>query len=475
MEEEKEVQHALQFDDAIIQQQGDSDDADGVGPSDAFIREILELLENNYTDRIQELCRDISAPDAADLLVKADKEDRRELVHILEDQLDPETFSYLDYEVLNDLFSHMPDPQIAAIVGALESDDAIRMVEDLDEDRRDGIMRHLSRKVRAAVEEGLTFPEESAGRMMQREFVAIPQFWTVGKTVDYLRVAAHALPDRFYDIFIVDTMHRFTGAVMLNDLLCAQRPVKIDTLVGEEHVTIPVDMDREQVAHLFRRKDLLSAPVIDADGRLIGMITVDDIVDVIDELAEEDFLKLGGVTDSDIFRPTVATVRSRFWWLCINLFTAFADTFVINLFSNTIEKVIALAALMPVVASMGGNAGTQTLAVAVRGIATKELTAANAWRIIGKELLVGSINGLLFGAAMIGIIMFWYHDLRLGLVMAAAMIFNLAAAGFTGAVIPIWLDRAGFDPAHSGAVFLTTVTDIVGFFAFLGLATLFLM
>lgn len=474
MEESEHAQPPAQPEDGHTQQAvvvGTQD----AGPSDAFISEILELLDHSYIDRIQELCRDISAPDAADLLLKVGKEQRLELVRILEDDLDPETFSYLDYDVLNGLLKHMQDVQVAGIVNALDSDDAIRLVEELDEDRRDDIMRHLSRRVRAAVEEGLTFPEESAGRMMQREFVAVPQFWTTGKTTDYLRVAAHTLPDKFYDAFIVDPMQRFVGAVALSSLLCAPRAVKIDTLVGEEHVTIPSDMPRAQVADLFRRKDLLSAPVIDAQGRLIGVITVDDIVDVIDELAESHFLKLGGVSDSDIFRPTLPTVRARFWWLAINLLTAFADTFVISLFSNTIEKIVALAALMPVVASMGGNAGTQTLAVAVRGIATKELTAANAWRVIGKELLVGSINGILFGITMIAIIVYWYHDVKLGLIMAAAMVFNLAAAGFSGAIIPIWLNRMGFDPAHSGAVFLTTVTDVVGFFAFLGLATLFLI
>ncbi len=305
------------------EQQAPPDDAHQVGLSDDFIAEILELLGHHYTDRIQELCRDLSAPDAAELFVKVGAEQRHQLVEILESVINPETFSYLDHEMLNDLFEHMTGAHIAGLVNELESDDAIRLIDDLDEERRHDIMRHLSRRVRAAVEEGLTFDEDSAGRLMQREFVAIPQFWTVGKIVDYLRAASDALPAKFYDIFIVDPTHRFVGAVTLSRVLCAQRAVKVDTLVGEEHVTIPVTMDRKQVAFQFRRKDLLSAPVVDEDSRLIGVITVDDIVDVIDEMAEEDFLKLGGVSDSDINRSIYLTARSRSSWLVINLFTAF--------------------------------------------------------------------------------------------------------------------------------------------------------
>lgn len=446
-----------------------------VGLPDDFIREILGLLEHDYTDRIQELCRDMAAPDMAELLVKVDAEKRFRLVEILENEIDPETFSHLDRVILNEVLEHMPGTYIAAVVNALDSDDAINLIEDLDAERRGEIMRSLSRKVRAAVEEGLTFPEESAGRMMQHEFVAIPQFWTVGKTVDYLRAATEALPDKFYDVFIVDPMHRFTGAIALSKLLCAQRAVKIDTLMQEEYVTIPAEMDREQVAHLFRRKDLLSAPVVDEKERLIGVITVDDIVDVIDAEAEEDFLKLGGVTDPDIYRSTMSTAQSRFSWLAVNLLTAIAAALVIGLFEKTIEQLVVLAVLMPIVASMGGNAGTQGLAVAVRALATKELSSANAWRVVGKEFAVGMINGLLFAILMGGSVWLWKQDMYLSLVIGSAMIINLMAAGLCGALIPITLDRLGFDPAPSAGVLLTTVTDIVGFFAFLGLATVFLI
>lgn len=446
-----------------------------VGLSDDFIREIRELLAENYTDRVQELCRELPAPDAAELIAKLEPEKRLQLVEILEDILDPETFSYLDHEMLNGLLADMPPVHIAAIVGELDSDDAIRLIDDLDEDRRADIMRHLSRKVRAAVEEGLTFEENSAGRLMQREFVAIPQFWTIGKTVDYLRAAAEALPDKFYDIFIVDPMHRFVGAVALSRVLCSQRAVKVDTLVGEEHVTIPIGMDREQVAHLFRRKDLLSAPVTDDDGKLIGVITVDDIVDVIDEEAEEDILKLGGVTDSDITRTTLSTAKSRSWWLFINLLTAIIASIVISFYEGSIVKVVALATLMPIVASMGGNAGTQTLTVVIRALATKELSSANTWRVVGKEFLVGSINGVLFALILGALVFWWYDNPLLAAVIAAAMILNLVAAGLAGILIPLALHRINLDPAPSAGVLLTTVTDVVGFIGFLGLATLFLI
>ena len=445
-----------------------------IGLSDDFIRDVSELLEKNEAEKIREACRDLSPPDTAELITKSRPDERSRLIEVLETQINPETFSYFDRDTLNSLLEHMSGTYIAWIVNELDSDDAINLINDLDEDRRSDIMRSVSRNVRAVVEEGLTFPERSAGRLMQREFVAVPQFWTVGKAIDYLR-AASALPDKFYDIFIVDPTHRFVGEVTLSSILCAPRTTKVDALMQDQRVTVPVDMPQEQVAHLFRRKDLLSAPVVDDDNRMIGVITVDDIVDVIDREAEEDFLKIGGVFNSDIFRPMLSTARARFWWLAINLGTAFLDTAVISMFEHTIEKVVALAALMPVVASMGGNAGTQTLTVVVRALATKELTAANAWRMVGKELMVGLFNGVIFAAIMVGIVVVWYHDLRLGLIMGAAMIFNLVAAGLSGALIPMALDRVGFDPAHSGAVFLTTVTDVVGFFAFLGLAAMFLI
>lgn len=453
----------------------DDDDEQQVGLDDDFIAEIRELLDQDYTDRIQELCLDLPAADSAELLFKLDAAHREKLAEVLEDILPAETFLYLDHEILNDLLAHMPGAHIAAIVNDLDSDDAIRLIDDLDEERRADILRHLSRKVRAAVEEGLTFDEDSAGRMMQREFVAIPQFWTIGKIVDYMRAASDALPDTFYDLFIVDPMHKFVGSVSLSRILCSQRSVKIDTLVNEEHVTIPIDMDREQVAHLFRRKDMLSAPVVDENNKLVGVITVDDIVDVIDEEAEEDILKLGGVTEGDIYKSAIDTAKSRGWWLGINLLTAVLASAVIGQFEAAISKIVALAVLMPIVASMGGNAGTQTLTVVIRALATNELSSANTWRTVGKEFAVGCINGVLFAIMMGGLVSWWYNDLYLGGVIGLAMVINLTAAGLSGILIPIALDKAGLDPAPSAGVLLTTITDVVGFLAFLGLASLLLL
>ena len=473
--EDEEIKKAGEEGDPATEQQPAPEDEHEVGLSDQFIAEILDLESHHYTDRIQELCRDLSAPDAAELLAKVDAERRHHLIQILETVIPPDTFTYLDKAMMNDLFEHMSGPHVASLVNELESDDAIGLINDLPEERRAEIMRHLSRKVRAAVEEGLTFPEHSAGRLMQREFVAIPQFWTIGKTVDYLRAAADALPTSFYDIFIVDPAHKFVGAVALSRLLCAQRAVKVDTLVSEEHVTIPVTMDQEQVAFQFRRKDLLSAPVVDEDNRLIGVVTVDDVVDVIDREAGEDLLKLGGVIDTDIHRTTISTARLRSIWLTVNLGTAFLDTAVISMFSGAIQKIVALAALMPIVASMGGNAGTQTLTVVIRAMATKDISAANALRVVLKECIVGLLNGVFFAILMTAIVYYFYQDAKLAMVMAAALIFNLFAAGLSGALIPLGIAKLGLDPAPSSAIFLTTVTDVVGFMAFLGLATWFLL
>lgn len=446
-----------------------------LGLADTVIREVRVLLEEDALDAVRALCSDMAPTDMAELLTKIDPDKRQQLVDILGDVIDPEAFSYIDQDIRYDLFETMPAPRIAAIVNGLESDDAISLINDLEDDRQREILRHLSRKVRAAIEEGLTFDEDSAGRLMQREFVAVPQFWTVGKTVDYLRAAADNLPPSFYDLFIVDHAHRFVGSITLSRVLCAQRNVRVEALTGEDHVTIPVDMDREQVAHLFRRKDLLSAPVVDEDDKLIGMITVDDIVDVIDEEAEEDIMKLGGVSDSDIYRPTWATARSRSTWLAVNLITAFIAASVISQFEQVIGKIVALAVLMPIVAGMGGNAGTQTMTVVIRALATKELSKSNTWRMVGKEFAVGSINGTVFALLVGSVVWWWFGAAELAGVIAAAMVINLTVAGLAGILIPVALDRIGIDPAPSAGVFLTTVTDVTGFLAFLGLATIMLL
>jgi magnesium transporter len=360
------------------------------------------------------------------------------------------------------------------ILNQLESDDALNLIEDLDEDFQQQILKSLSKSMRAAIEEGLTFPEDSAGRLMQRSMIAVPQFWTVGKTIDFLR-ASKDIPDNFYDVIVVDPMHHVVGEVPVGRILRAARGTKIEDLALENAHAVRASVDQEEVAFLFRREGLVSAPVINDDNRLIGVITVDDIVDVIDEEAEEDFLKIGGIANIDIYRPVWDTTKSRFFWLCLNMLTAIAASIVIGLFEATLERVVALAILMPIVASMGGNAGTQALTVAVRALATKDLSSTNAWRIIGKEALVGTLNGVSFAMISGVVAWLWFDDILLGLVIGFAMVINLMVAGLSGASIPIILDRYGLDPALSSSIFLTTITDIIGFFAFLGLAALVLL
>lgn len=443
--------------------------------SDELIATIADLIESGDEARLHEICDDLLPIDTAEIIIKLDSSNRQKLVDILGESIDPETYLHLDRTVLEQVTSHIQPRQLAFIVDTLDSDDALDLIENIDPDRRGEVLKSLSRKIRAAVEEGLTFPEYSAGRLMQREFVAIPLFWTVGKTVDYMRAAASSLPETFHDVFIVDARHKYVGSVALNRILCAPRSAKIESLMDEDRVVIPVTMDQEEVARQFRRSELVSAPVTDDNDRLIGMITLDDIVDVIDEEAEDDVLKLGGVVSGDLHRPALATAWSRAAWLLINLCTALFAASVISLFEDAIEKIVALAVLMPIVASMGGNAGTQAMTVAVRALATNDLSGANAWRVVGKECLVGLINGTFF-AILLGIaVYFWFNSLWLGAIIACALTINFFTAGFFGALVPITLSRLGQDPAPAAGVFLTTITDVIGFFAFLGLAALLLV
>ncbi len=446
-----------------------------IGLSDDAIREILDALhDKNRSDHLT-LINELSVADTTDLLHKISQEDRAALIENKKVKLNPQIFTDIDDELSRSLLSLMPAKRVAKIISVLESDDALDLVEDLDEDFQTEIIHNLSAKMRITIEEGLTFPEDSAGRLMQRECVAIPQFWTVGKAVDYLRAAANDLPTNFHDLIIIDPAYHVVGEVPLDRILCAKRSEKIEDIAITDLHMVHADMDQEDAAHLFRREGLHSTPVIDSDNRLIGVITVDDILDVIDEEAEEDILKLAGVEDNDLYRAILSTTGSRFRWLFLNLLTAILASIIISFFDATIEEIVALAILMPIVASMGGNAGTQALTVAVRALATKELSSTNTLRVIWKETIVGTLNGISFALIMGVIAALWFENNMLGFVIAAAMTINLIVAGLSGAGIPVLLHKMGADPAISSTVFLTTITDIVGFFGFLGLASIFLI
>ncbi len=452
------------------------EEASAVGLRDTGIASLLDALHENNTDWVTSYLHELSEADVAELLSKITQDDRLELLEKYGDSIDPYVFTEMDPELRSRTLEEMPAVKVAAIISELDSDDALDLIVDLDKDFQKEITRKLSAKTRLAIEEGLTFPEDSAGRMMQREYVAIPETWTVGKTIDYLRAASDSLPDEFYDIIVITPTYHVVGEIPLSKLIRATRPEHVRELVLEDTHIIPADMDQEEVAEMFRREDLSSAPVVDAEGRLIGVITVDDIIDVIDEEAAEDILKLAGVTeDGDLYRAVFQTSMARSRWLLINLITAFMAAGVVSLFGATIEQVVALAALMPIVAGMGGNAGTQALAVAVRAIATRELSSTNARRAITKEALVGLVNGGIFATLVGAITALFFGDMMLGAVIAMALVINLFTAGVFGTAIPIILDRFDLDPAIASSVFLTTITDVVGFFGFLGLATLLLI
>lgn len=435
-------------------------------------------LEEKSFDAITEFVGALHASDFADLIEKIAPALRPELIRSSRHFFTPEVFEYLSYDLQENVARELDPKVVAQLLSELDSDDALNIIAELEEKTRIRIMHELSATTRAEIEEGLAFPENSAGRLMQREVVAVPQFWTIGKTLDYLRAASgDELPEDYYAVFTIDALQRVSGRVPISRLLSTLRSVRLADIMDENVQRISADTDQEEVAFLFRRYALVSAPVVDANERLLGVITVDDVVEVIDEEASEDILKLAsvGTETPDASAGIWMTAWHRFGWLFINLLTALFASRVIALFSGSIEKTVALAALAPIVASMGGNTGTQTLAVAVRALATKEVTMANATRVVFKEAVVGGINGALF-AVLLGVAATWlYGDVALGIVLGLALIINLISAGFMGAMIPIALNRYKFDPAVGSSVILTTFTDCIGFFVFLALASLFVV
>jgi len=463
----------------------DDDQVDEAAAEEAVFDPVTDVetdirlaLEAGNKIRLRELLSEVHAADIADLLERFSPDDRRLVIEVTRHDFNPDVLAELDDTVREEVIELLGIEEAAAAVAELDTDDAVQVIEELDESDQQELLAEIPDSDRVLIEEALTYPDDSAGRMMQREFVAVPPFWTVGKTIDYMREHADQdesnLPETFYDIFVVDPKHRPVGTIQLSNILRSKRPTVVKDIMADDMEIIPASMDQEEVAFMFRQRDLVSAPVVDEDDRLVGAITIDDVVDVIHEEHEEDIMRLGGVQEDDLYDAAIETTRSRFSWLFVNLITAVLASIVIGLFEGTIDQIVALAILMPIVASMGGNAGTQTMTVAVRALAMKELTPTNSLRLIGKELLVGGFNGILFAIIIGFVAWFWFKSPLLGAVIAAAMVVNMIVAAVAGTTIPLMLERAGIDPAIASGVFLTTVTDVVGFAAFLGLAAIFL-
>ncbi len=436
---------------------------------------VTDYLENYKYDNVLSYLKDIHNADIADILQNLDPVLRLSLLNIIDKNFDPEILTYLNDSVREEIIETLDIKQLANNSKSLDIDDAVDLAEDLEEKDQTIFLENLDKEERTLVEEGLNYPQDSAGRLMQRQFVAVIQSWNVGQAIDYLRNNKGNLPEDFYDIYLINNNKEVKGVVPLGRLMGSKREIELNSITNKELRLIDVNTDQEDVALLFNKYGLVSAPVINNQKKIIGSITVDDVVEVIEEEREEDILKLGGVDHTDLYESVVATTKSRISWLIVNLMTAVVASIVIGLFEAAIEKVVALAILMPIVASMGANAGTQTLTVAVRAIAVKKLTASNALKIITKETLIGGINGLIFAIIISLISIYWFDNLLLGLIIGLAMILNLLIAGFSGIVIPLILDKLKIDPALASAVILTTITDVFGFLSFLGLATLFLI
>jgi magnesium transporter len=444
-----------------------------IEPMSALAPAIAEALAAHDAARIRALLAGMQAPDLADLIELLEPEQRVLLVDVLGAAFDPEALSELDEGVRDQLLRDLPQATVAKAVAELETDDAAYVLENLDETERQQILAQIPTVDRAALERNLEYPEETAGRLMQTDFVAVPPFWTVGQVIDHMR-EAEDLPDSFSDIYVVGPTYHVVGSVDLSRLLRTKREIPVEAIMDGARQVVLATADQEEVARQFERYDLKSAPVVDANRRLVGVVTVDDVVEVIQEETEEDLRRLGGVGDESVMDTVIDTVRNRFTWLLINLATALLASSVIKLFDATIGQMVALAVLMPVVASMGGNAATQTMTVTVRALATRDLGPANTLRVIAREASVGLVNGVAFATIVGLIVLFWFGVGTLGLVIATAMICNFVAAALAGIMIPLTLARLGYDPAVASGVFVTMVTDVVGFFAFLGLASLWL-
>ncbi|MDB0052230.1 magnesium transporter [Ascidiaceihabitans sp.] len=437
---------------------------------------ILYAVDIEDKAKLSELMDPLHAADIADLLEQINEFDRSRLIRLYDREFDGDILSELDESIREEVIGVLRPQVLAEAVRDLDSDDVVDLVEDLRETQQEAILEVLEDVDRAAVEQALSYPEFSAGRLMQREVVMAPEHWTVGDAIDYLRGSdPDALPDQFYHLVLVDPRLHPIGNVTLGKIMRSKREVFLTSIVEDVFQIIPADQDEGDVAYAFNQYHLISAPVVDGEGRLIGLITIDDAMAVLDDEHEEDIMRLAGVGEGSLSDRVIETTKQRMPWLAVNLITSIAASMVIAQFEMAITKIVALAVLMPIVASMGGNAGTQSLTVAVRAITTKDLTSANVWRVLRREVLVGLVNGLIFAIVMAVVGIIWFGSPMLGAVIAAAMVVNMVVAGFAGTVIPVLLERWGVDPALASGAFVTTVTDIVGFFAFLGLAAMILL
>jgi magnesium transporter len=432
---------------------------------------VLDAVEAGDDETARKLVEPLHPADVADLIELARRDEREGLVKALAGIVDADVLAEMNDWVREDLLDEMEPQQVADIAGQLETDDAVALIEDLDREEQQAVLQRMEPDDRAAVEEALSYPEESAGRLMQRDLIAVPEHWSVGEVIDYLRKTPD-LADDFWEVFVVSPDHHPVGTCKLSSILRSPRPLKVADIMFKEQTLIPVDMDQEDVALRFQKYALVSAAVIDTSGRLVGMITVDDIVHIIQEEAGEDVLLLSGVSDEgDINEPVIDSYKARVRWLGANLLTALVGASIIRAFEGSIERLAVLAVLMPIVAGVGGNAGTQTLAVTVRALATNQLTGSNRWRAVAREIRVALLNGATIACLIgigVGIIL---GSSALGAVIAAAMLTNIIVAGIAGSLVPVVLDRAGADPAVASSIFVTMVTDSMGFFSVLALAT----
>jgi len=437
-----------------------------------FINIFSKKIKENDTEFLARTLKEQHAADSADLIENLLPESRSKLIELEGFSLDPEIFIELNESIQTEIFIILSTESIVNILKRLESDNALKIIENLDEKKKNIVLEKLPPKDRFVLLEGLSYPEDSAARIMQREFAAIPSNWSVGQTIDYLRESKD-LPEEFLEIFIVDNNFKPIGTVPSSKVLRTSRELKMNSIMNETQVLIPVDMDKEEVGHIFENYNLISAGVVDRNNKIVGMITGDDVFTVLKEEAEEDVLRLAGVGNEEITDSVIQKTKRRFNWLLLNLGTALLATWVISIFGATIEQMVALAFLMPIVASMGGNAGMQTLAVTIRALATKELTSANFGKIITKEFIIGILNGIIFAIITGAIVHLWFRESSLSLLIAISMVLNMMVAGLFGILVPVTLKKFNIDPAIASSVFVTTITDVIGFLSFLGLGAYF--